>query len=243
VFLAYRITKVTPPLNFLQGGLERPPYGSFRFVPKKSASFPQILTSSQFTVRLPRWQQIPATKQRRDPTGLLGRHAICGQKPHSAGLCRMQMAGFCCFDPSQTIYEEKMLAPSSNHHPKISLYTWSIFNFLAIVLLIWPDIWEMNIQLQDRKENRPTYHKKQFLNNSRHGSITDVQFHIIKLVWQLISSANIIVCVVGKTLSGSLALDLSGNTNTHMGPKKRVLHDLPSSSLCEIVTLRYISHF
>ena len=26
VFLPYRITKVTPPLNFLQGGLERPPH-------------------------------------------------------------------------------------------------------------------------------------------------------------------------------------------------------------------------
>ena len=210
---------VHSPQNGIEKGIDPDPYGSFRFVPKKSASSDSDIVPGHF----------PATKLWRDPTGLLGRHAICGQKPHSAGWAN---GWFLLFRPIPN-YEEKMLAPSSNHHPKVSLYTWSIFKFLAIVLLICPDIWEMNIQLQDRKENRPTYHKKQFWNNSRHGSITDVQFHIIKLVWQLISSANIIVCVVGKTLSGSLALHLSGNINTHLGP----------SSLCEIATLRYISHF
>ena len=184
----------------------------------------QILTSSQVTFRRQSYDVIqPASS---DAMLSVVRNLTLQD---SAGWAN---GWFLLFRPIPN-YEEKMLAPSSNHHPKVSLYTWSIFKFLAIVLLNCPDIWEMNIQLQDRKENRPTYHKKQFWNNSRHGSITDVQFHIIKLVWQLISSANIIVCVVGKTLSGSLALHLSGNINTHLGP----------SSLCEIATLRYISHF
>ena len=67
------------PKNGIEKGIDPDPYGSFRFVPKKSASSDSDIVPGHF----------PATKLWRDPTGLLGRHAICGQKPHSAGLCRM----------------------------------------------------------------------------------------------------------------------------------------------------------